>query len=165
MSNISLKINGMHCASCAANITINLKKADGVKAADVNFTAGKASVEFDENKIDPVGIKKIIKDTGYGVIENNTRSSEEPKHSHGTREERLLKIKVIIAVLLSAPLLLRMAWMWEIPGYLMGASATSWVQAGLAFFVVFFLGRQFHLNALKAIFRGQADMATILSIV
>ncbi|OGF27927.1 copper-translocating P-type ATPase [Candidatus Falkowbacteria bacterium RIFOXYB2_FULL_47_14] len=159
---LSLKISGMHCASCAANITINLKKSAGIESAEVNFTAGKATVEFDETMIDPEKIKKIIKDTGYEIVENGT--AREHEHSHGTREEKSLKKKTIIGILLSAPLLLRMIWMWDIPGAYLGVSATNWVQAGLAFSVVFFLGRQFHRNAAKALFRGQADMDTLISL-
>ncbi|MFH0892240.1 MAG: heavy metal translocating P-type ATPase [Candidatus Falkowbacteria bacterium] len=163
MSKISLNINGMHCASCAANIAINLKKAAGVKAADVNFAASKALIEFDESKTDENNIKKVIKDTGYEVADGSG-AGHEHEHSHGTREEKSLKIKTAISILLSAPLLLRMIWMWEIPGAYLGVSATNWVQAGLAFSVVFFLGWQFHRNAVKALFRRQADMDTLISL-
>ena len=37
--NTNLKINGMHCASCAALIEMSLKKVPGVETANVNFAA------------------------------------------------------------------------------------------------------------------------------
>lgn len=44
-----LSLSGMHCASCAGIIERSLKKVPGVKQANVNFAAEKASIIFDEN--------------------------------------------------------------------------------------------------------------------
>jgi len=69
MKKIILKISGMSCASCAANIENALKKEEGIKSANVNFASEKAFVEYDPEKINFSEIKKIIKETGYDVFE------------------------------------------------------------------------------------------------
>ncbi len=47
MKQTTLKIQGTHCASCAAVLTKALSRTLGVKTAFVNYSTEKASVEFD----------------------------------------------------------------------------------------------------------------------
>ena len=56
-------IKGMHCDSCKKLIEGELK--DKVKSISVNVQAGKANIDFDENKINENEIKKIILELGY----------------------------------------------------------------------------------------------------
>ena len=55
---VTLKIYGMTCASCAANIENALKKEPGVKSANVNFVAEKAFIEYYPEK---TNFSEIIK--------------------------------------------------------------------------------------------------------
>src|SRR5690625_2663763 len=48
MKEITLNIQGMHCASCVNHVEKNLKRVDGVKQATVNLATEKASVNFGE---------------------------------------------------------------------------------------------------------------------
>lgn len=60
-----LKIDGMHCSSCALNIDFDLEDLDGIKSANTNYAKQESEVEFDEEKL---GIEKIIdtiRKTGY----------------------------------------------------------------------------------------------------
>ena len=41
----SVKVTGMHCASCALNIEKSLKKTKGVLSASVNYGSEKARAE------------------------------------------------------------------------------------------------------------------------
>ncbi len=163
MSKINLKITGMHCASCAANITISLKKQAGIISAEVNPATENASIEYDEKKIDIKKIKKAVIDTGYGIKEEG-KEEHAHGHSHGTKEEKKLKIKVIAAIILTIPLLLRMFWAWQVPGKFWGITITDWIQHDLTFIVVFILGWQFHRNAFKALLRKRADMDSLISL-
>jgi P-type Cu+ transporter len=67
MKKISLKIDGMHCSSCAMNIDFDLEDLDGVKSAKTSYAKQFTEVEFDENKINELEIAKQIKKTGYTV--------------------------------------------------------------------------------------------------
>ena len=62
-------ITGMHCTSCAANIEKALAKQGGIISFGINSVNGKALAEFDETKIDPKAIIKIIEGLGYKASE------------------------------------------------------------------------------------------------
>ena len=59
-----LKIEGMHCSSCAMNIDFDLEDL-GVKSAKTSYAKQETEVEFDEDKIKPQRIIERIKKTGY----------------------------------------------------------------------------------------------------
>ena len=60
-----LKIEGMHCSSCAIGVEM-LLNAKGAKGK-VDFNSKKAEIEFDENKTSLEEIKKEIEKSGYKV--------------------------------------------------------------------------------------------------
>lgn len=64
MKKVKIKIEGMHCASCAANVEKSIKKINGIKSVSVNGIFGKAIVESEENVTDEA-LKKAVIDAGY----------------------------------------------------------------------------------------------------
>ena len=72
----NLKIQGMHCASCASLIEKTLKKTPGVKAISVNYATEKASLEFDEKITDLKSLSKNIEDFGYSFFQNEIKAQE-----------------------------------------------------------------------------------------
>ncbi len=69
MKKLSLKIEGMHCKTCAAFIRMLFEDVEAVKVNDVDYHSGDALIEFDENKISKEKIVEIINDTHYKVKE------------------------------------------------------------------------------------------------
>jgi len=67
MKKTTISVTGMHCASCAINIERVVKKLKGVKSANVNLLANKATVEFDESSVGLGNIKQAIEGIGYGA--------------------------------------------------------------------------------------------------
>lgn len=65
MKKIKLKIEGMHCTSCAMNIDGELEDTDGVKSSNTNYARQSTEVEYDEEKLDENKVIKIIKNVGY----------------------------------------------------------------------------------------------------
>lgn len=68
MSNLvkkKLKIEGMHCTSCAMSIDFDLEDLEGVKKANTNYAKQETEVEFDEKSIKPEQISEQIQKTGY----------------------------------------------------------------------------------------------------
>ena len=61
---IKLKIDGMHCASCAMNIDGELEDV-GVKNVCTSYAKAEAEVEYDEQKIQLEDITRSIEDLGY----------------------------------------------------------------------------------------------------
>jgi copper chaperone CopZ len=60
-----LKIEGMHCGSCAIDIKETLEESTGVKEAEVDYNGKTAFVEFDESTVQPQTLVKMIQDLGY----------------------------------------------------------------------------------------------------
>lgn len=60
-----LKIEGMHCSSCAMTIDFDLEDLEGVKSAKTSYAAQICEVEFDSDKVPEELILQVIKKTGY----------------------------------------------------------------------------------------------------
>lgn len=71
MQKSKIIIEGMHCASCAANVEKSLMKNKGIKKASVNAIIGKAIVESDDSVTED-DLKKAVKDAGYTPVEIET---------------------------------------------------------------------------------------------
>lgn len=65
-----LKIDGMHCTSCAMNIDFDLEDLEGIKTARTNYAKQETEVEFDEEKIKVDKIIITIQKTGYEAQES-----------------------------------------------------------------------------------------------
>ncbi len=59
------KIEGMHCASCAMSIDMELEDLEGVKSSNTSYAKGEVEVEYDNQKISEKQITEIIKKLGY----------------------------------------------------------------------------------------------------
>ena len=67
MRKIIINIEGMHCASCASNLTKSLSKIKGVQVENVNVIAKKAFIEAEDNVTDEQ-LRKAVKDVGFKII-------------------------------------------------------------------------------------------------
>lgn len=79
------KINGMHCPSCQVLIEEELKELPGVVSAKINYQAGLAQVEFDNEKVKKEQIFTAIKKLKYEPVGNDELKSEskEPNSKSG----------------------------------------------------------------------------------
>jgi len=71
MQKTVLKIQGMHCASCAINIENTLKEEEGIKSVNVNFATERAYLDLDPNKVSIKRIQKVIQRLGYKSLEES----------------------------------------------------------------------------------------------
>ncbi len=62
-----LKIEGMHCSSCAMNIDFDLEDVDGIKSAKTSYAKQESEVEFEDEKVKVDKILETIKNTGYSA--------------------------------------------------------------------------------------------------
>ena len=60
-----LKIDGMHCSSCAMNIDFDLEDLEGVKSAKTNYAKQECEVEYDEETLKTEIIIQTVEKTGY----------------------------------------------------------------------------------------------------
>ncbi len=62
---VSMRIEGMHCASCVASIEQALLEHESVARASVSLLDEKAVIEFNPELADRETLEKIVKTTGY----------------------------------------------------------------------------------------------------
>lgn len=83
MSRVTLRIFGMDCTACAPQIQHILLRQQGVQAAEVNYSAGKATLDADLRVLDWKAIDSAIRRAGFALpVEKTTlriRQSEVDK--------------------------------------------------------------------------------------
>jgi len=150
----TLNITGMHCASCSTLIDRSLNKVDGVKKANVNLTTNKATVDFDEKKINVEKLIETVKNKGYGAAEEGDNKD----FSSGNKKEtRDLKNKFYISLIFSIPVfILGMFFMKNPIPY---QNIIMWI---LATPVQFYVARQMYKSAFTSLKGKSANMDTLI---
>lgn len=62
-----LKVQGMHCASCAMLIDEELEELDGVRQATTSYVKQKTEVEFDDARVGIGSIIAKVAELGYSA--------------------------------------------------------------------------------------------------
>lgn len=68
MKNITLTIDGMHCAACALGLEGDLEDLGQVKEVSVDFETKKAIISCDETLYDYDEIEETVKKAGFRVL-------------------------------------------------------------------------------------------------
>lgn len=159
---VILKIGGMHCASCAANIEHDLKKEKAVISANVNFASEKANIEFDKAKIDLGEIQKIIENLGYSADEENAEQERDHDHAHDSvRKNRNI---FIVSAVLGAPVLyLVMGEMLSLPLPSLSMKTELIVQ-GLIATAIIVINYRLYFSGFKSLFKGSPSMDSLIAI-
>jgi cation transport ATPase len=76
MQQVTIKVKGLDCASCAEKIEKALLRQKGVESAVVYLGAEKVDVTFDASIISRKQIEKVIERLGYGVVREGAEKSE-----------------------------------------------------------------------------------------
>jgi copper chaperone CopZ len=66
VTTVELVVTGMHCESCAALIEEVLAEQPGLLAAQVDLSAERAEVTFDDTVTDLGAVQSVIAGLGYG---------------------------------------------------------------------------------------------------
>ena len=151
---VRLEIGGMTCAACAARIERKLNKLDGVEAT-VNYATEEAAVSYDPFCVDAATLIRAVEATGYSAAFPRLGLAAEQA---GERETRTLRTRLLVAALLSAPLLVLVL---VPPAHFAG---WGWVALALSAPVVLWSGWPFHRAAALSARHGTATMDTLISI-
>lgn len=155
-----LDVFGMTCAACSTRIEKVLNKQDGVKHATVNLTTESATIEYNPGLVDVKSLVDKIKNVGYDA---KPKAEAKEKQTYKEKQLKNMKTKLIISVLLSAPLLLTMLvhlFGMSIPDIFMN----PWFQFALATPVQFIIGWQFYEGAYKNLRNGGANMDVLVAL-
>ncbi len=156
MKKIKLNISGMHCSSCSVLIEKSLKKMEGVKTSNVNFSTANANVEYDEFKIEENKFIEKIKDLGYSAdIEKNGKKQEQRER----KEIANLREKLLISSIFAIPAFILGMFFMKNPlpyqDYILWSLATP---------VQFYIGSQFYKGAWGALKNKSANMDTLVAL-
>ncbi len=161
----TLKIKGMHCASCAMTLENALSKLSDTDAI-VNYASEKATVEHPEN-ITEEKIIETIRDSGYDVYQEEGRPREDEETAEDIEKEndlRKLKNKVVIGGILSTIIVIlgNMGFVAGIPEIQM--KTLNIIMLILTIPVQFWVGSAFISGFLKGLKHRNANMDTLIAI-
>ena len=159
MSEISLDIGGMTCASCAARIEKKLNRMDGVSAS-VNYATEKAKVTFADS-VTPDDLIAQVEATGYTAHVPRPAGHDEINEVGRTAPDdptAALRQRLIISTLLAVPVIA----MAMIPA--LQFDGWQWLSLTLAAPVVVWGAWPFHRAAWMNLRHGAATMDTLISV-
>ena len=165
MTELSLPVLGMTCASCVTRIERFLNRADGVSDAVVNLATERATVRFDPGRIDRHGIVAAIEAAGYDVVPaagaGDTAASDDTEQVVRDQERRALLRDALLAT--GTGLAMMVAALWPGGPLLPMDRLNVWMLAP-ATVVQFVFGRRFLVAAAKGLRHGDLTMDTLVSI-
>ena len=100
ISQISLKIENIHCQACVANIERNIGKLDGVQEAVVNLATNKGRFLFDNSKIKIDEIIEKIDSLGYKAMREEEITEEFFKEKELLEKREVIEFKFSIVLAL-----------------------------------------------------------------
>ena len=159
---VTLKIGGMHCAVCAQTIEKVLNKKEGVYKATVNLALETATVEYNAAQISLAGIKKVIRDVGYEVIEPEA-GVEDAEQTERDNEIRSLKIRLIISTAATIPVVILSYWKF-LPFHLPIEQYIPYIMFVLVTPVHFIVGHRFFVGAYKALRNRNPNMDVLVTL-
>ena len=142
---INLDIDGMTCAACAARIERILSKNNNVLDSSVSFPLKLATIDIAENSNFQL----------EEVIESVNKIGYKAREAQEENEDKKIKFNLYVPIL----------------SILLAASLKYFFQSGydliaytLGFFIILFLGRNFHISAIKKLRHLDFNMDTLISL-
>jgi Cu+-exporting ATPase len=159
-----LKIQGMHCATCAQTIEKALKKEKGVFGASVNFASEKMKVSYDPKVITLENIAKVVSNLGYKLLIDGKDSIDKEKLRR-EKEIKDLKNRFVVSLIFGVPLLyFSMGWMAGLP---VPGIKNSSLQALIQFLLttpVIVAGFKLYISGLKGLLKKAPNMDSLVFI-
>ena len=156
LEHANLQISGMTCVRCAARVEKALNSIPEVSAA-VNFATEKARVDFNSQSVNVPELIAAIQRAGYHAHVMRDFAAEKATRAEAYCHERS---QFIIALMLTAPLLLQMGLMF-IGLHIM---IPEWLQWLLATPVQFWIGKRFFTGAWHSLRGGSANMDVLVAL-
>jgi Cu+-exporting ATPase len=163
LTELSLPIVGMTCASCVTRIERFLGRTDGVADAVVNLASERATVHFDPGRIDRGGIVAAIEAAGYEVTAPaaTAETADDQADLARATERRALLRDAVIATAIGLAMMAVSLWPGGAPWPM--ERINVWMLAP-ATVVQFVFGRRFLVAAAKGLRHGDLTMDTLVSL-
>ncbi len=156
---LSLRIDGIHCASCVATIEKGLAKVDGVDKCRVNLTLNSAVVNFDTALVDQDRIIERISALGFGAQPGDADISE-----LNQKEVQSARRNMRVAVAVAFPLMVVSMLPMFTSGLPMSYALSGAIQLVLATVALIIAGPIILFDAFKQLLRFAANMNSLIAI-
>jgi Cu+-exporting ATPase len=168
MDNLTLKLRGMSCASCASSIEQAIQSVSGVVECHVNFGMEQATIQYDSKQTDLEKIQSAVDAAGYQALPLQEMAATEDDSEQADRKsesqnlQRKLWTAGIISILLVVGAIPAMTGLHLpfIPAWL----HNFWLQLVLTSPVQFWCGKSFYVGAWKSLKRRVATMDTLIAL-
>ncbi len=179
MTNKTLKIKGMHCASCATIISNKVSKLAGINDINVNFATEKAQISYDDTAVSVHKMNHEIEKLGYTLLDESDSATIQDHSTHtginestGEKEKELLTIKTKTQFVLPITLLVFFLMMWDIgaklfsfiPNLPLPMSLFNTISMILASIILFWIGQPFLQGVVRFARYRVANMDTLIGI-
>lgn len=133
-----------------------LKAMDGMKSVAVSLPGRTAMVEYDESKVTPADMKKVVDAAGFElIIDEETRVDTIEKNSYRLQLRRMA-VSWVLALLTMA---VSMGWL-----AVGGRDAANQTMLIIALANMAYCGRQFYANAWRLLVHSSANMDTLVAM-
>ncbi|URN83200.1 heavy metal translocating P-type ATPase [Acetobacterium wieringae] len=172
ISEVTIPIGGMTCASCSARVEKVLGKLEGITSATVNLATEKATVHYDTQQIKLSTIRQAIEKAGYQALEIEKKTAIDEDKLRKEKEIRTLKTKLIVSATFGIPLLYlamgAMIW-WlrlPIPSFLepMQYPLTYAIVQIILVIPIIIAGHRFYSVGFKAIIQRSPNMDSLIAM-
>ena len=144
----------MSCAACSARIEKSLNSLDGVDECNANFSNGRVSVSYDDEKTDLDSVHDRIRKAGYTVV---------LKESETNDDSIRLRISLILCIIFTIPVIvLAMGPMFGLT-IVEDMFTSAMIQLVLSTLVVI-AGRRFFIRGIPALIARSPTMDTLVAL-
>lgn len=172
MDKAKFNVTGMSCSACSSRVEKAVSKLDGIEEVSVNLLTGTMNASFDESKLSAGDICQAVDEAGYGASVINKGGEEAPKgqdkaqaSDSALKETEKMKKRLIWSVVFLVPLM----------GVSMGPMLfgihgggnhplTSVIIQLMLLGPIVFLNRKYFVNGIPSLFRGGANMDSLVAI-
>jgi len=168
MTEATLSVEGMTCASCVGRVENALKAVNGVTNASVNLATETAEVVFADGTTSVQALVAAINATGY-----EAKGTDDPSKSRAARkaeEIQDLRRKILFATLFALPVFVLEMGGHLVPAFhhLIGATighdTSRLIQFVLTSVILAGPGWQFYRKGFPALFKGAPDMNALVAV-
>ncbi|HEX5126259.1 MAG TPA: heavy metal translocating P-type ATPase [Rhodocyclaceae bacterium] len=156
---LTLRIEGMTCASCVGRVEKALTGVPGVENVAVNLASESARVSWRDGAPDVTGLIAAVSKAGYGAMYDPPDSVSPASDSIEQairREARGVFVGAVLTLPLLVPMLAELTGAhWMLP---------SWLQCLLATPVQFWLGARFYRAGWKALLARTGNMDLLVAL-
>ena len=150
------KVEGMHCASCAASVESMLGAQEGVEQARVNFADESVWVEYDDQVVSAGKLKQWVQQIGYDLLVDERPDLEEEQAQERSKLKRA-RNNALFAIVFSLPVFVISMFVPNIPH-------SNWIMLVFTLPVIAWFGREFFRIAWKQARHFSANMDTLVAL-